>query len=116
MSSGCAREAEAACAHVPARPSAIRIIQGDRDRVTDYKSTLKFFERIASKDKEIEIYPGYEHVMNKVSGAIGLWHTAGLTVLKQVGIDENDDKKRQAVLKDWIGWLTSRAMKPPAEG
>ncbi len=27
---------------------------------------MKFFERISSKDKELQIYEGYEHIMNKV--------------------------------------------------
>lgn len=28
---------------------------------------MSFFDRIASKDKELKIYEGYEHVMCKVS-------------------------------------------------
>jgi hypothetical protein len=27
----------------------------------------------------------------------------------QVGIDEEDDAKRQAVLQDWVGWMCKRA-------
>lgn len=46
--------------------SAIRIIHGDKDRVTSHLTTMKFFERISSKDKELQIYEGYEHIMNKV--------------------------------------------------
>lgn len=29
-------------------------------------------------------------------------------VMLKVGVDEADDAKRQAVLKDWLGWLTDR--------
>jgi hypothetical protein len=49
---------------------AIRIIHGDHDRVTSHLTTIQFFDRISSKDKELEIYHGYEHVMNKVSSLL----------------------------------------------
>ncbi|KAJ9100231.1 hypothetical protein QFC20_005508 [Naganishia adeliensis] len=68
----------------------IRIVHGDHDRATSHLATMSFSDRIASKDKELKIYEGYEHVMCKV------------------GIDEDDDHKRQAVLKDWKSWLLKR--------
>lgn len=45
----------------------IRIVHGDHDRATNHQATVKFWERIPAKDKEIKIYEGYEHVMMKVS-------------------------------------------------
>ncbi|KAJ9125851.1 hypothetical protein QFC24_002635 [Naganishia onofrii] len=68
----------------------IRIVHGDHDRATSHLATMSFFDRISSKDKELKIYEGYEHVMCKV------------------GIDEADDRKRQAVLADWKAWLLKR--------
>jgi acylglycerol lipase len=47
------------------------MIHGDKDRATSHLATKEFFERIASTDKELKIYEGYEHVMTKVSGVPG---------------------------------------------
>ncbi|GHJ87725.1 hypothetical protein NliqN6_4127 [Naganishia liquefaciens] len=68
----------------------IRIVHGDHDRATSHLATMAFFDRIASHEKSLEIYADYEHVMCKV------------------GIDEEDDRKRQAVLADWKSWLLKR--------
>lgn len=89
------------------------MIHGDKDRATSHLATKGFFERIASTDKELKIYEGYEHVMTKVSRLAK--HSAGPTTTDpaimsvQVGIDEEDDAKRQAVLQDWVGWMCKRA-------
>lgn len=47
------------------------MIHGDKDRATSHLATKEFFERIASTDKELKIYEGYEHVMTKVSRMAG---------------------------------------------
>jgi len=91
------------------------MIHGDKDRATSHLATKEFFERIASTDKELKIYEGYEHVMTKVSCRAGIKSflvTQCLTPFAatfQVGIDEEDDAKRQAVLQDWVGWMCKRA-------
>ena len=48
------------------------MIHGDKDRATSHLATKEFFERIASTDKELKIYEGYEHVMTKVSCRAGI--------------------------------------------
>jgi acylglycerol lipase len=68
----------------------IRIIHGSHDRVTTHEDSLAFISRIASTDKECEIYHGYEHTM--------LW----------VGEDEKDDIPRQKVLRDLEEWVMNR--------
>lgn len=44
-----------------AHATAIRIVHGDHDRATSHLGTLKLFERLRPKDKQIKIYEGYEH-------------------------------------------------------
>jgi acylglycerol lipase len=89
------------------------MIHGDKDRATSHLATQEFFDRISSTDKELEIYEGYEHVMTKVR-LIGRKNRRADVdprwFVGQVGIDEADDEKRQAVLKDWVGWMCKRAM------
>ena len=67
-----------------------RIIHGNHDRVTSHLHSVKFLEAAGSRDKELEIYEGYEHVMMKV------------------GVDEKDDEQRQRVLKDMETWFLQR--------
>lgn len=40
---------------------AIRLIHGNKDRATSHLGTLKLFDRLPNKDKQIQIYDGYEH-------------------------------------------------------
>ncbi|ORX39914.1 Alpha/Beta hydrolase protein [Kockovaella imperatae] len=68
----------------------IRLVHGSSDRVTSPSGTLRLFERLPHQDKQVEIFEGYEHIMLKV------------------GIDEQDDAKRQRVLNDWRRWLIDR--------
>ena len=63
----------------------------DLDRVTSHHHSVEFYEAAGSKDKELKIYEGYEHVMLKV------------------GIDQEDDEKRQRALLDLETWLLKRA-------
>lgn len=41
--------------------AAIRLIHGGADRVTKPQGTEKLFKRLPNKDKQFEIYDGYEH-------------------------------------------------------
>ncbi|KAK1924824.1 Alpha/Beta hydrolase protein [Papiliotrema laurentii] len=68
----------------------IRIIHGSSDRVTSHLGTQKLFNRLPNKDKQFEVYEGYEHVMLRI------------------GHDEKDDEERQRVLADWESWLLER--------
>lgn len=40
---------------------AIRLVHGSSDRATSHKATMKLFDVLPNKDKEIKIYEGYEH-------------------------------------------------------
>jgi len=76
-----------------------RIVHGTNDRVTSYKlseafvSACKTDEKIVGKprDQELVLFEDYEHIMLKV------------------GVDGEDDEKRQKVLKDMEAWLETRA-------
>ncbi|KDE02364.1 hypothetical protein MVLG_07078 [Microbotryum lychnidis-dioicae p1A1 Lamole] len=64
-----------------------KIFHGTSDRVTCPSGSKKLFEQANSKDKELQLYEGYEHV------------------LLRKGKDEKDDEKRQRVLGDMLEWL-----------
>ncbi|WVW83037.1 hypothetical protein I302_105054 [Kwoniella bestiolae CBS 10118] len=68
----------------------IRLVHGNKDRATSHLGTMKLFERLPNKDKQLQIFDDYEHVMLKI------------------GVDEADDEKRQRVLADWRAWLLQR--------
>lgn len=51
------------------------------------RGSQRLFDQCSSKDKEIQLYEGYEHIM------------------LAKGIDEADDAPRQRVLNDMLEWL-----------
>lgn len=73
-------------------------MHGEKDRATDHFRSVEFVKAVVTAakgyghvaDAECEIYAGYEHVMLKV------------------GVDREDDKKRQAVLDDMEKWFYAR--------
>lgn len=77
----------------------IRIVHGSKDRVTDHGRSVEFINAVKNAgraydhipDASVTIYQGYEHVMLKV------------------GVDAQDDAKRQAVLRDLESWIAERA-------
>ena len=64
-----------------------KVFHGTGDRVTNHRGSQRLYEQASSQDKEIQLYDGQQHVLLKV------------------GRDEEDDKKRQRVLKDMLDWL-----------
>lgn len=68
-----------------------KVFHGTSDRVTNPKGSQRLFDGCSSKDKEIQLYEGCEHV------------------LLRKGHDEKDDEKRQRVLKDMLEWLEKRS-------
>ncbi|ORY91597.1 lysophospholipase [Leucosporidium creatinivorum] len=63
------------------------IHHGTGDRVTSYHGSEKLYASASSTDKELKLYEGYEHI------------------LLRKGRDEQDDHRRQTVLKDMLEWL-----------
>lgn len=51
------------------------------------RGSEKLFERASSKDKEIQLYPGDQHILLKK------------------GKDEKSDARRQKILRDMLDWL-----------
>lgn len=49
-------------------------MHGNKDRATSHHGTVKLFDRLPNKDKEMEIYDGYEHgeSLGSVSASIKL--------------------------------------------
>ena len=64
-----------------------KVIHGTADRATNWRGSQKLFETSSSKDKEIEIVEGAEHI------------------LLRVGRDAADDKPRQEILAMMLDWL-----------
>ncbi|KAG8905877.1 hypothetical protein FRB99_008088 [Tulasnella sp. 403] len=65
----------------------IRIIHGDIDTVTSCAQSVSFIKRAASKDKEVGLYPGMDHIMFKV------------------GTDVPADATDRSVFEDRNDWL-----------
>lgn len=72
----------------------LRIVHGSNDRVTDHTRSIEFVDAVIDAghvhDVTCEIYEGYEHLMLKV------------------GVDAQDDEKRQRVLRDMESWFVER--------
>lgn len=66
-----------------------RIVHGTHDRVTSYKGSIAFYEKVASQDKDKVIYEGVEHIMLKPT------------------VDEQD-KTTAEILHDMEEWLLKR--------
>ncbi|GAA5833069.1 hypothetical protein JCM5353_006764 [Sporobolomyces roseus] len=66
------------------------ICHGTGDRVTSYHGSEKLYREAVSTDKEIKLFPGYEHI------------------LLRKGRDEKDDERRQNVLNEMLGWMNRR--------
>jgi len=64
-----------------------KVFHGTGDRITNYRGSEELYKRASSKDKEIQLYPGDEHI------------------LLRKGRDEQDDVKRQRVMRDMLDWL-----------
>jgi len=64
-----------------------KVFHGTGDRATNFRGSQRLFDRASSKNKEIKLYPGEEHI------------------LLRVGQDEQDDQKRQGVIDDMLEWL-----------
>ncbi|KAM0746342.1 lysophospholipase [Meredithblackwellia eburnea MCA 4105] len=60
---------------------------GTGDRVTSYHGSEKLYKEASSTDKKLHLYDGYEHI------------------LLRVGQNEQDDQRRQNVLRDMLAWL-----------
>ncbi|KAL7416897.1 lysophospholipase [Mrakia frigida] len=67
-----------------------KVIHGKQDRITSPEGSQEWFSRCMSKDQTVELWDGYEHVMNKV------------------GYDKEDDEPRQRVLNSWFDWVAAR--------
>jgi acylglycerol lipase len=68
-----------------------KVFHGTGDRVTNPKGSQRLFDGCSSRDKDIQLYEGYEHV------------------LLRKGKDKQDDERRQRVLKDMLDWLEKRS-------
>jgi len=68
----------------------MKIIHGDRDRVTSHLGSLNFAASAGTDDAECTIYEGLEHIMFKVGG------------------DEGDIRVRRAILQDRDDWFLER--------
>ncbi|GJJ09920.1 hypothetical protein Clacol_004144 [Clathrus columnatus] len=66
-----------------------RVVHGTHDRVTSYKGSISLFEKSSSKDKDLLLYDGVEHIM-----------------LKDVGSER--DETTAKVLLDMEEWLMKR--------
>ncbi|GAA5892486.1 uncharacterized protein JCM6883_007375 [Sporobolomyces salmoneus] len=63
------------------------ICHGTGDRVTSYQGSEKLFREASSTDKEIKLFPDYQHI------------------LLRKGRDEKDDERRQNVLNEMLNWM-----------
>ncbi|KAK9897173.1 alpha/beta-hydrolase [Cystobasidium minutum MCA 4210] len=64
-----------------------KVFHGTGDRVTNPRGSQRLFDQCSSKDKEIQLYEGYQHVM------------------LARGLNGEDDAPRQRVLNDMLDWL-----------
>ncbi|KZS91586.1 alpha/beta-hydrolase [Sistotremastrum niveocremeum HHB9708] len=78
----------------PSFRTPLRLLHGSRDRVTSPSSSQKFIKECGTEgeEKSIGVWEGYEHVMMRVGRVEG----------------EGDDRGRERVLEDMVGWLEGR--------
>ncbi|KAI5454753.1 hypothetical protein NCC49_003638 [Naganishia albida] len=76
----------------------ICILHGDADRTTSHKASMTYVDNVASEDKSIKIYEGYQHVMVKASRSYTIAGKA----------EDADLDKNAAVMNEWKEWLLQR--------
>lgn len=73
----------------------VSLHHGKNDRATHYEGTQMFYDKISSKEKQIRLWDGYEHIMMK----------------KVKGQSKEDDDKRQVVLDAIVDFYKTQARK-----
>jgi alpha-beta hydrolase superfamily lysophospholipase len=82
--------AEEALAAAPQFRRPLLLVHGEKDSVTSVAATREFFERAASADKTLTVYPGMLH-------------------------ETHNDLGRERVIADVIAWIEQRIGESPAQ-